>query len=233
MKPVESFKAYMQAFSNAALENSKRQPDERYDAAGFAEEDRYLTFPDLQSNAENLQCGHEAAMPAGGESDCPIAKGEPDVEDLAHAISAIIQNRHDQLPIIDALITEEYRKKDAIQHVISSFEQLRSWAKDERFVDRIRADADDMRACKESLEQGLANLKKIRQEFSSDVYFEGVSGSSGVGKSATLQALTGLSDKVMPTGKDGFPITAVRAEYVNSEQCKAEVTFRTKQMFMG
>lgn len=164
--------------------------------------------------------------------EAPIAKTEPNVDALKQAVEMIIQQRHAQLPAIEARIVETDKKRDNLQRVIGAMKQARSAVKDERSRNEITLSIDDLKAQAGNLELSLDNLKKLKQEFSSDVYIEGVSGSSGVGKSTTLQALTGLSDEVMPTGEGGLPITAVRAEYINSSQRKAEVAFRTKQAFM-
>ena len=152
-------------------------------------------------------------------------------EQIADAIDDTIAARKEQLPAIQA---ERVRVSAQLGNFSSLQEQLDGL---------LSADADEVASAEiadakgalsnlaDELEGYLASLDELEAEFTRDTLNIGVSGAARTGKSTTLQHVTGLTDRQIPSGGLN-PVTAVRSEIYNSPRNEAVVTFKTEHEFV-
>lgn len=181
------------------------------------------------TDAESVLREAEAALqvdPAGGQNRVAF-----DAEAIAVQIDAIIDARKRLLPQISADKAELERQAAEIRDLMDALNKLQSIEKDLDANRAIRSAMDDLKAFKTQAYERISALAELEAEFNRDTLNLGVSGAMRVGKSTTLQKISGLTDEQIPTG-NGLPVTAVRSEIHNSDRSCAEVKFRTKREFV-
>ena len=147
------------------------------------------------------------------------------------SIDRIIAARKVQLPIIQAERDRVVRQISALGSLQAKLGGLLSACTDET----VGAEAGEAReALAESvseLEGCRASLDELEAEFTRDTLNIGVSGAARTGKSTTLQHITGLTDRQIPSGGMN-PVTAVRSEIFNSPRNEAVITFKSERDFI-
>ena len=185
---------------------------------------------DNQNPSNQAATNEEVAKQQHAVDSTPRSVTKVDRADLEKQIDAIIEQRKRDASVIERRLAEA---RETIGGIQSLRTQLAEISEASTGI-RVSFDADDaLRSLETSFRSCINELESLDREFSSDYLYDGISGEAGVGKSQTLQTLTGLSDAEIPTGTGGLPITAVRTEYVNSKHNIAEVRFRTPQSFMN
>jgi hypothetical protein len=142
-------------------------------------------------------------------------------------IAAICKKRQTNLSMIEAELKEITAKVDPIARVLESIEAFQKYEQNEA----LAGFATELEAASKGLNKHTVALKNLRDRFARSTINIGVSGNMGVGKSTTLQKISGLADEQIPTGT-GLAVTAVRSKVFNSDRNEAEVTFRSESSFV-
>lgn len=154
-----------------------------------------------------------------------------DVAEVRMKIDEIIERRHQTLPAIDANTSEINDQLASLRGLLVDLDNLRSLEKDSDALASIAEAKRSLEFFIEHLTKRIASLNELKAEFTRNTLNIGVSGEARVGKSTTLQRITGLSDVQIPTGK-GLPVTAVRSEIYNDSNERAEIVFRDAHSFV-
>lgn len=153
------------------------------------------------------------------------------INEIISAIDSTIAARKEQLPAIGeerSRVAGRLVGLNALQHQL---EELYSAGPDEQAVEEIDGAKALIGGMVSELEGYQAALDELEAEFKRDTLNIGVSGAARTGKSTTLQHITGLTDKQIPSGGLN-PVTAVRSEIFNSPRNEAVITFKTEQVFI-
>lgn len=152
--------------------------------------------------------------------------------DIKSKVDQIIQERHELLPEIGREVTATAACAERVEALLALLVELRSIETDEDSKQRIERTSADLAKAREALRRREEALAGLRARFSRETVNIGVSGEARVGKSTTLQRISGLTDTQIPTGS-GLPVTAVRSEIFNSTDEHADVTFRDQASFLS
>jgi hypothetical protein len=155
-----------------------------------------------------------------------------DVTRIQSKIDEIIGNRRKFLPQVENSIITIEKRITSLQVLLRLIVELSSKEKDDGIKQEINGASSSLSNLIHSLKKQVTALEILTTRFARNTVNIGVSGEARVGKSTTLQKLTGLSDTQIPTG-DGLPVTAVRSEIYNSSDEYAEITFRDQLSFIG
>lgn len=154
-------------------------------------------------------------------------------QEIKSKVSTIIESRKERLVQVDKAMDDIRCQMNLLNEVRGEVTRLAS-------IETEYENKNDLKESLESIDQTVAELEGQQQKleilherFSRNTINIGVSGEARVGKSLTLQKLSGLTDTQIPTGA-GLPVTAVRSEIYNTEgEGYAEVTFRTEEDFIN
>lgn len=144
------------------------------------------------------------------------------------AIGSTIAARKEQIPII---VAERDRVVDQITSLDTLQDQrgvLFEMGADESALSEVVIAQDILKSLSSELRNYCAELEV---EFTRDTLNIGVFGAARMGKFTTLQHITGLTDKQIPSGGLN-PVTVVRSEICNLSRNEAIDTFKTKQAFL-
>jgi hypothetical protein len=158
--------------------------------------------------------------------------GAMDVTRIQSKIDEIIGNRRKFLPQVENSIIIIKERITSLQGLLRLIVELSPKEKDDEIKQEINSASSSLSTLIHSLNKQVTALEILTTRFARSTVNIGVSGEARVGKSTTLQKLTGLSDTQIPTG-DGLPVTAVRSEIYNSSDEYAEITFRDQLSFIG
>lgn len=153
------------------------------------------------------------------------------IEQIAGAIDNTIAARKEQLPSIKAERTRVAHKLSSIEFLQEQLDGLLFAGADETTAVEIGDAKGALKRCAAELEGYCGSLDELEAEFTRDTLNIGVSGAARTGKSTTLQHITGLTDRQIPSGGLN-PVTAVRSEIYNSPRNEAVVTFKTERAFV-
>lgn len=154
-----------------------------------------------------------------------------DVASVNAKIDEIIERRHKTLPTIDKSIDDISSQLISLRGLLVELDSLRSLEKDPEALADIAEAKLSLESFIDLLTERIASLNELKAEFTRNTLNIGVSGEARVGKSTTLQMITGLSDVQIPTGS-GLPVTAVRSEIFNDPNERAEIEFRDAHSFV-
>lgn len=146
-------------------------------------------------------------------------------------IDDILLARRRLLPEIERKAKDASAQKDTIRELISLLEELRSLETEPAAFSLIDEKLKALQTLASDFSVRARRLQNLSRRFSRATVNIGVSGEARVGKSTTLQSLSGLGDTQIPTGK-GLPVTAVRSEIYNSSDERAIVVFRDQRDFV-
>lgn len=152
--------------------------------------------------------------------------------DTKSKVDAIIDERRRLLPEVEHELVAVSSRSDHVRTTCALLKELLSIESDEDSKRRIKKAFDDLVDVVEALRSHEETLQALKTRFTRDTVNIGVSGEARVGKSTTLQRMSGLNDAQIPTG-DGLPVTAVRSEIFNSTDEHADVTFRDQASFVS
>lgn len=153
------------------------------------------------------------------------------IEHITNKINEIIASRKNVLPRITEnynLLESRIKTLKSVLDDVTTFQNLQKDIEYNNQIDCIRNQISDYI---EIFENVLLDLEELRKEFNRETINIGVSGEARVGKSLTLQLITGLKDKQIPSG-ESYPTTAVRSEIYNSSEEKATIVFKTSDEFL-
>lgn len=153
--------------------------------------------------------------------------------DINNKIDDIIKNRHENLREITELINNTKSRISKVSELKNNLNMLlKKDIKAGEINNKVSVAIKmlDNHICK--LNERLGHLNNLYLEFNRDTLNIGVSGEARSGKSLTLQKVSGLTNKQIPTGS-GLPVTAVRSVIYNGNQDYAMVTFRSEQEFIS
>lgn len=150
---------------------------------------------------------------------------------ITTAIDNTIAARKEQLPTIMVERSRVSQQLAALENLQVQLDELLGMGADDSVTAEIASARSELdRFCGE-LAGYRASLDELEAEFTRDTLNIGVSGAARTGKSTTLQRITGLTDRQIPSG-DLNPVTAVRSEIYNSSRNEAVVTFKTESSFI-
>lgn len=152
--------------------------------------------------------------------------------DTKSKVDAIIDQRRRLLPEVEHELAAVSNRSDHVHTIRALLKELLSIETDEDSKRQIKKAFDDLNDVVEALRSHEETLQALKTRFMRDTVNIGVSGEARVGKSTTLQRISGLTDTQIPTG-DGLPVTAVRSEIFNSTDEHADVTFRDEASFVS
>ena len=152
--------------------------------------------------------------------------------DIGSRVGQIVDRRRQLVPVVEREMRAVSARSDSVKALLALLSQLRSIESDEDSTRRIDEASGDLVQVVNDLRSREETLRALRTRFSRDTVNIGVSGEARVGKSTTLQRISGLSDTQIPTG-DGLPVTAVRSEIFNSTDEHADVSFRDQASFIS
>ena len=153
-------------------------------------------------------------------------------DDIKSKVDAIIDERRRLLPEVEhefVAVSNRSQRIHTIRALLSELLSIESDEDSKRWIEKVLGDLSDV---VEALRSREKTLEALKTRFMRDTVNIGVSGEARVGKSITLQRISGLSDIQIPTG-DGLPVTAVRSEIFNSADEHADVTFRDQASFVS
>jgi len=148
-----------------------------------------------------------------------------------NAIEATLTARKEQLPIIRAERNRVSRQLSNLVNLREQLDRLLSANVDDDAAAEIVDAKSVLSNCVGELEGYRDSLDELEAEFTRNTLNIGVSGAARTGKSTTLQHITGLTDRQIPSGGLN-PVTAVRSEIYNSPREEAVVTFKTELDFI-
>ena len=152
-------------------------------------------------------------------------------EIIVASIDATIAARKEQLPAITVERSRVSQQLAALEGLQVQLDGLLEAGADEAVAAEIEGAKGELARFCDELAGYRASLDELEAEFTRDTLNIGVSGAARTGKSTTLQRITGLTDRQIPSG-DLNPVTAVRSEIYNSPRNEAVVTFKTERSFI-
>ena len=153
------------------------------------------------------------------------------IDQITTAIDNTIASRKEQLPAIKAERDRVSRQKGNLVSLRDQLDGLVEAGADETAVSEIDGVKEALAGLYVELEEYRASLDELEAEFTRDTLNIGVSGAARTGKSTTLQRITGLTDRQIPSGGLN-PVTAVRSEIYNSPRNEVVITFKTERDFI-
>lgn len=150
---------------------------------------------------------------------------------LVERVDSILATRRALLPAVQREVDDAAHRRSHVEYLLSLLAKLKEIEKNGDAIQRIDGAIQDLDRLLDSFSSREDALNSLRVRFSRGTVNIGVSGEARVGKSTTLQKFSGLTDTQIPTGK-GLPVTAVRSEIFNSDDERAEVTFRYQKTFI-
>lgn len=150
---------------------------------------------------------------------------------LVERVDSILATRRALLPAVQREVDDAAHRRSRVEYLLSLLAKLKEIEKNGDAIQRIDGAIQDLDRLLDSFSSREDALNSLRVRFSRGTVNIGVSGEARVGKSTTLQKFSGLTDTQIPTGK-GLPVTAVRSEIFNSDDERAEVTFRDQKTFI-
>ena len=153
------------------------------------------------------------------------------IDQITVAIDSAIAARKEQLPAIQAERSRVAGLLGRISSLQAQLEGLSSAGADEAISAEVAGAKATLAGFVTELEGYRDSLDELKAEFTRDTLNIGVSGAARTGKSTTLQHITGLTDRQIPSGGLN-PVTAVRSEIYNSPRNEAVVTFKTEREFV-
>lgn len=153
------------------------------------------------------------------------------IDQITAAINDTIAARKEQLPVIQAERSRVGGQMGKLSALQEQLDGLLSSGADEVASAEISDAKAALAGFVEELEGYRSSLDELEAEFTRDTLNIGVSGAARTGKSTTLQHITGLTDRQIPSGGLN-PVTAVRSEIYNSPRNEAVVTFKTERDFV-
>lgn len=153
------------------------------------------------------------------------------ISQIADKVDEIISVRHKWVPEIDSNITQIASRIAWLTKLSDTASELLKYEKDEELREGLEASIKEINDLARTLMTKRSVLDELKSEFTRNTLNIGVSGEARVGKSTTLQKITGLTDVQIPTGK-GLPVTAVRSEIFNRDEDKAIIEFRSPLSFV-
>lgn len=156
-----------------------------------------------------------------------------DVHDIRSSIDTVLTKRKNLLPRIEQ---EEGRLKDRYDTVLRAKKKLSTLLSLEKEPNRKKKLADIdllLDSLNIAMEEDLKRIASLRSRFSRETVCIGVSGMARVGKSTTLQKMSGLTDKQIPTGSRQN-VTAVHSIIHNTSKgsARASISFLTENEFI-
>jgi hypothetical protein len=136
------------------------------------------------------------------------------MDDVAQRIAAILANRRNQLPQVQAEISQWHR----LDHeLVSLSKAVADFSAHPKTPAEVRDELSRLpfAQLRSDIETAVSMLRTVEARFSRGTINIGVSGVARVGKSTLLQAISGLTDQQIPVGK-GLPVTAVRSSIYHS-----------------
>lgn len=154
------------------------------------------------------------------------------VQAIKEKVDQIVLSRRNFLESIEQAAIQVSERVEMVQSTRADLDRLMDKESDSDSREELASAIESLNLLKNRLDQQIQKLDILKNRFSRKTINIGVSGEARVGKSLTLQKLSGLSDTQIPTGV-GLPVTAVRSEIYNTWQEEyAEVTFRDEQSFL-
>lgn len=157
-----------------------------------------------------------------------------DVHDIRSSINTVLTKRKNLLPRIEQ---EEERLKDRYGTVLRAKKKLSTLLSLEKELSRKDKLTDIdllLDSLNKAMEEDLKRIASLRSRFSRETVCIGVSGMARVGKSTTLQKMSGLTDKQIPTGSRQN-VTAVHSIIHNTSKgpARASISFLTENEFIN
>ena len=153
------------------------------------------------------------------------------IDQITVAIDSAIAARKEQLPAIQAERSRVAGLLGRISSLQAQLEGLSSAGADEAISAEVAGAKATLAGFVTELEGYRDSLDELKAEFTRDTLNIGVSGAARTGKSTTLQHITGLTDRQIPSGGLN-PVTAVRSEIYNSPRNEVVITFKTERDFV-
>lgn len=147
--------------------------------------------------------------------------------ELKESVDKVLKNRQQSVAAIE-------KRLELLSKLQSGILTLRDIAKESSENIQLQPAAERLDSLSSSLVKIIESAKSVKKRFSRDTINIGVAGGARVGKSTTLQSLTGLTDEQIPSGS-GNPVTAVASTISNifdeRESPRAEIDFYTEDEF--
>lgn len=134
--------------------------------------------------------------------------------DVSQRIGRILAARRVHLPAVRARITEWTALDGALETLQSALDDLAAYPGAPAEL-RELARAQRAHGLRSRVAASIDALRVVESRFGRPTINIGVSGQARVGKSTLLQAISGLTDEQVPTGRD-LPVTAVRSRLAHS-----------------
>ena len=156
-----------------------------------------------------------------------------DVCNIRNSIDTVLDQRKNMLPRIKQQEEKLKLRYDAIQNAKASLSSLLSLEKTQERKDELTGINTLLDSLASAMEDNLDHIASLRARFSRETVCIGVSGMARVGKSTTLQKMSGLTDKQIPTGSKQN-VTAVHSIIHNTSTgaARASVSFLTEDEFI-
>lgn len=155
------------------------------------------------------------------------------MEPIREKIEAILEQRKAMLPKIEQREGMLQGRQQSLKALRNNILNLKRLEKDQARIGCLDNLAKDLDVCSKEIERDISAVRDLRGRFSRDTICIGVSGMARVGKSTTLQKMSGLTDNQIPTG-NRKNVTAVHSIIHNSSEGKprAKVSFMSKSEFL-
>ena len=153
------------------------------------------------------------------------------IDQITAAIDITIAARKEQLPVITVERNRVSQQLAALEGLQRQLDGLLDAGADDAVAAEVEGAKGELALFCDELSGYRASLDELEAEFTRDTLNIGVSGAARTGKSTTLQRITGLTDRQIPSG-DLNPVTAVRSEIYNSSRNEAVITFKTESSFI-
>lgn len=154
------------------------------------------------------------------------------IAELSNSVEEILKYRHSNINKIDSKINQIENARKSLNSLIKYIEDLKNLEKDKSEIKVVDKITKNFTSFINALDSKYTELDNLKKEFERNTINIGVSGDARVGKSTTLQSISGLSDVQIPTGT-GLAVTAVSSEIYNSSSNIAKVTFRSQKDFIN
>lgn len=156
-----------------------------------------------------------------------------EVQKIRESIDRVLENRRLLVPELESRMKDLQRQAESVASVRECSNLLLEIEHEPDRRMRIEEVLSSLDMLDASIHTSIKLLEALRSRFSRETVCIGVSGMARVGKSTTLQKMSGLSDDQIPTGSKQN-VTAVHSIIHNCSEGKprAEISFLTKNEFL-
>lgn len=152
---------------------------------------------------------------------------------IRETIDIILEKRKEMLPKIERWEQGLRSRRNSLESMRGQIESIKRFEKDSSRTEVLEGLIHDIEDYTGEISQDIEAVHDLSGRFSRDTVCIGVSGMARVGKSTTLQKMSGLADEQIPTG-DRKNVTAVHSIIHNESKGKprAKITYMGEDEFL-